>query len=249
LLAICAALQWEIRAVLSPLRQVQRTDLDGVRLWLAAGRDESLLVFRTGVGLDRAAAATRTVMSRFPLSAIINTGFAGGLIDTLEPGALIVPDVIIREEPNGKSVHHTDRGWSNQLRHTIHAVGLNAISEPVLTSPFPLTTTAAKRDAHIRLGAVAVEMEGQAVARMAAEGGVPFATVRSVLDPAEMPLPLLSWARPRPPREFDATSGPLLQPAEFQELFSFANSVRIAQRSLSTVFLALLFGQRTWEVV
>ena len=246
MLAICAALRWEIQAVLRPLRQVQRRDdLEGVRLWLARSSSGSLLVFGTGVGSDRAAAATRKVVERFSPTAIINTGFAGGLADGLATGDLVIPAVVLSDGPDGTSAHRTDPRWSKRLRSAGRTAGLRTISEPILTSPVPLATATAKRQAHARLGAVAVDMEGEAVARIAAQSGVPFASVRSVLDPAEMDLPLRSGARSR---RVTGTGEPVSlrgQATEFNGIFVFANAVLKSRRALAAVFSALLFAPGT----
>jgi nucleoside phosphorylase len=52
-------------------------------------------------------------------------------------------------------------------------------------------THQAKTAAFTRHAAVAVEMEGAAVARVAAEAGIPFASVRVILDDAATSLPAL----------------------------------------------------------
>ncbi|MGE5233809.1 MAG: hypothetical protein ACM3OB_06840 [Acidobacteriota bacterium] len=60
--------------------------------------------------------------------------------------------------------------------------GLRTVLAPVLCSAHVLSSAAAKRDAATATGAVAVEMEGAAIARCASRAGVPFASVRAILD-------------------------------------------------------------------
>ncbi|HEY0205470.1 MAG TPA: nucleoside phosphorylase, partial [Acetobacteraceae bacterium] len=57
-----------------------------------------------------------------------------------------------------------------------------------------LATTDAKAALHARTGAVAVDLESAAVARIAARHGVPFAVLRAVCDPAGRGLPRAALA-------------------------------------------------------
>lgn len=237
--------------MLGPLRRVQRTERDGLRLWLATGGNQPLLVFRSGVGIERAAAAAQAVISRFAVTAIINTGFAGGLVDDLTSGTLLVPDMIVREENGGRLAYSTDRAWSDRLRVAVRAAGLAPRSEPILTSSVPLTTAAAKREAHGRLGVAAVEMEGEAVARMAATCGIPFASLRSILDPVDMDLPLPSGPSQTSQLRslVDTTAVVLRQASEIKKVFAFANAVQQAESGLKATFSVLFSGHKLGDPV
>ena len=57
-----------------------------------------------------------------------------------------------------------------------------------------IATAAAKSALRAASGAVAVDMESAAVARLAREAGIPFAVVRAVSDPAQRALPMAARA-------------------------------------------------------
>ena len=61
---------------------------------------------------------------------------------------------------------------------------------PVLCSPHVLATVAEKRVAAAR-GSIAVEMEGAPIAASAAQAGIPFVSVRAILDTADTELPFV----------------------------------------------------------
>lgn len=185
MLAICAALGWELGPVLACAGKVRRVPHPGVRVWQPADGKRPVLLFRTGVGPERAAAATRSVLQRYRVEAIINTGTAGALVSALGTGAMVIPSVCYGEG----ATHAADPAWTARLRRAAENAGLAFDDGAVVTSRTPLLTSAQKLEARRRWGAAAVEMEGAAVAGEARERGVRFACARSILDPLGMEDP------------------------------------------------------------
>jgi hypothetical protein len=60
---------------------------------------------------------------------------------------------------------------------------------PLLSVDSPLRSPEAKRAAHRRTGAVAVDMEAAGVAEAAERLGIPWLAIKSVLDAVDEPLP------------------------------------------------------------
>jgi len=127
-----------------------------------------------------AASAADTLAPR--VSALISFGLAGGLDPALPPGALLIPATVLAE----------DGQWDT-----------DPILNARLGGPTPgalfgdgaiLATTGAKAALHARTGAVAVDLESAAVARIAARHGLPFAVLRAVCDPAGRDLPRAALA-------------------------------------------------------
>jgi nucleoside phosphorylase len=182
MLAICAALRWEIAPILQELGPLRRESHEGVRVWTTKRPDRRVVVYRTGVGTERAAAATERILWRFPVSALINTGCAGALIPGLEPGTLVIPWLLQAPGKPRETRIEADRRWVARLHRLAAGRGLPTDPGPILTSPVPLPDAAAKAAAHAESGAHAVDMEGAAVGAVAQRAGLPFASIRSVLD-------------------------------------------------------------------
>jgi adenosylhomocysteine nucleosidase len=108
---------------------------------------------------------------------LISFGLAGGLDPTLRAGALLVPAAVF---VNGRSVP-TNAALSRRLSDGVWGLLLGA-SDVV-------ASVAAKRALFAATGAAAVDLESGAVARVAAEHGLPFAVLRAICDPAERNLP------------------------------------------------------------
>src|SRR3990170_6146674 len=143
MLAVCAAIQWEIRPILQALQTVRRERVDSVRVWRSLHPRQPVLVFRTGMGWERAAASTREVLNEFPVRAILNTGCAGGLTADLSVAAVVVSTVVIAAA-DPASVHSTDGVWSDRLYAAAENAGLTASRGATVTSRAVLNTSAAK---------------------------------------------------------------------------------------------------------
>jgi nucleoside phosphorylase len=180
-IAIFSALQWECRAVLRALTALERGRVDRFTCWRSAQRGRDVLVVKTGIGIARAAAAAAAVdLSQFEL--IVSAGCAGGLRDDLIPGDLVIASTITGAGASG--TFNSEARYRTCAIEFAHAAGLRACEGAVLCSAAVLATEDAKRAA-CQNGAVAVEMEGAPIAAGAAASGVPFLSVRAVLDAVE----------------------------------------------------------------
>lgn len=110
---------------------------------------------------------------------LLSFGLAGGLDPALAPGTLVLATAII----DGDSRYPTDGAWADTLALP------GAVRAALLGETKPLATPAAKAAAFVASGAVAVDMESGAVARVAASAGVPVLALRAIADPAGRAVP------------------------------------------------------------
>ena len=184
--AIFAALQWECQAVLRHLRDVARHRLGTVAAWHGHTAGQDVWLVKTGVGVQRAATAARLLSDRQRCALFVSTGCAGALAEDLGPGDLAVARAIVAP---GGAQHDTDAVQRAHAFRVAERAALRATIATVLCSPEALRSARAKRAAARTHGAVAVEMEGAPIAARAAEVGVPFLSVRAILDTVDTELP------------------------------------------------------------
>jgi len=115
---------------------------------------------------------------------LVSFGLAGGLDPALAPGALVIADEII----DGAHRWAPDEARVTRLRGAI----AGAVGGAIIGVDRPLATAPAKRAARAATGAVAVDTESHAVARIAVASGVSFVALRAIADPAGMDLPPLA---------------------------------------------------------
>ncbi|MFQ5784621.1 MAG: nucleoside phosphorylase [Alphaproteobacteria bacterium] len=116
--------------------------------------------------------------------ALLSFGIAGGLAPSLETGAVVVADAVIGI---GGTRRETDSAWRKALCDAL------TVFEPrggaVAGSAQAVVSPRAKRELFATTDACIVDLESEAVARAAGDGGVPFAVLRVVADTAGRTLP------------------------------------------------------------
>ena len=113
--------------------------------------------------------------------AIISLGIGGALTTDLKPGDWVVANAVAGA-PAGAA---PDLAWTAAMAARLPA----AVSGVILGADHMLTSIAEKRAARAQFGAIAVDMESQVAARLAARYGLPFAAARVILDSADRDLP------------------------------------------------------------
>jgi adenosylhomocysteine nucleosidase len=133
--------------------------------------------------------------------ALMVFGVAGALDADLRNGTLFCPEHVLDE--NGHD-YATDAVWRSRLMQQLSRTSLPLLRKGALVSvPMPLMTMTAKRTAHMRYAAQAVDMESAAVAAIARASGLPFVCLRAIVDemqdtiPAPLHASVDAWGRPR----------------------------------------------------
>jgi adenosylhomocysteine nucleosidase len=146
--------------------------------------NENTLTCLSGVGPGKAAAAASGLIEQ-GCNALVSWGCAAAISAELKAGDLIVPERVL--SATGEAFE-TDCEWrSDVLERLADRKGVHA---GAITEARTLVATAAdKRSLRNQTGAVALDMESAAIARIAARQNIPFMTIRAVADPACMDLP------------------------------------------------------------
>lgn len=97
LLAICAAYPPEIAALqqefgVSEAKGFTTTTIKGLTYWRGRYGRHEIVVFRTGVSLVNAAYQLQLALDRFPITAVLFAGVAGGTDPALHIGDVVIPE-------------------------------------------------------------------------------------------------------------------------------------------------------------
>jgi len=200
-LAAVVALAQERRALASLLGAPRAGRLGELRVTRGTLAGQSILLIQAGIGAARAGRASAGLLDWLPCVGVWSIGFAGGLESGLRRGDLVCADRVVWETGDGRV--ERAGGAVEHMAAALRGAGLRTHTGAVLTVGAPLRTAAAKRAAHARTGAVAVEMEAAGVAEAAAARGVPWAALKVVLDEVEDPLPELTARCTTPEGDLD----------------------------------------------
>lgn len=142
-----------------------------------------VLVAYAGAGPNNAASAARLLIAK-GADRLISWGCAAALAPQLRPGVLVVADQIFFD----RQCYETDKRWSHKMRNRLSerlAVGSGNLS----TEARIVALSSDKQLIHRETGAVALDMESGAIAKVASQANLPFLVLRAIADPAAMDLP------------------------------------------------------------
>lgn len=241
-IAVCGALWWEVRPVVRALAEVRKVRLGRLQTWQGTSALGRVVVFRAGMGPDLAAQAAESLLEEIPVSVLLNTGCCGALAAGLRRGALVVPDALRFLHLAQVAEFKTDSSWTARLREAAEG---RCDAGPQVTSTAILRLAAEKQAARERSGASAVDMEGAALARVAAEYGTPFASVRAVLDEAGADLPDLTGLTDAAGdvSPLRAAARAMVNPSKIKEFLSLRAAAREAERGLEKFFKKLFHNR------
>jgi nucleoside phosphorylase len=168
---VVAPMRWESKAVRHAIGGLQR-----ITAPFPAWRGNALTLVECGVGPERAARITSWLGE---VDEVWLVGVAGGLVEGLETGDVLLADSIIA----GSERLPCEAGAELRAR-----LGEGVRVGPLLSSARALIPPEEKRAAAARTGALAVEMEAAPLARWAAGRGVRFVHLRVILDPVDSTL-------------------------------------------------------------
>jgi len=194
----------------------------------------------TGVGPERAAQATRQHAT--PGSVIVSTGCCGGLVPGASPGMLVVPRAVLHVATMVTEAPPPDVELRRLSRRLAEQLGLHCSARPLATVENALLTPRSKRECHHRCGAVVVDMETAAIAEVAAQLGLPYVSIRVVLDTVDESLPPMpgpmrdARGRLQPRRLLDAAR----RPRDLLTLASLAYRLRSASGGLGRCIAGLM---------
>ena len=198
-MAIIGALSEEVALISRSLDHLD--EQDGASLHVVSGvitsdSGEPVRVVATvgGMGLVNAASTTQYLIDSFHPGAVIFSGIAGNVNKALHINDVVLGgtlryldtdmDLVAQWQPNTKEFHadpHLLEVADSVLRElgVTHITGTIASGNHFVDSPEKIAAVVAQT------GADAVEMEGAAVAHVAARNGVPSLVIRALSDNAD----------------------------------------------------------------
>jgi len=149
---------------------------------------DGTLVALSGIGPAAATMAAESLVAA-GASSLMSFGLAGGLDPNLRAGSIVVPSAVISLDGARFS---TSADWRARLVAVLgdtRAAEGPFIAGTLLSSAHAIDTLDGKAAAFKDTGAVAVDMESLAVAKVAAGHSLPFMAVRVIVDTAADVLP------------------------------------------------------------
>lgn len=186
MIALVAALKEEISSILKDMNVDEKIVAKPGTIYRGKLHSKEIVLVQTGVGIERAKAATKAAINYFRPEKIINIGCAGALMPGISAGCLIIAD---------KTYNMPKEMWFFPNLELIEAakliaqdanlkfkVGSTITVEKTIGSPHEKAYFGTKFEAF------ACDMESASVAEAAADENIPFVAVRAIFDSFDTPL-------------------------------------------------------------
>jgi adenosylhomocysteine nucleosidase len=203
-IAIVSAMHEELRALLPALSDPRRERIAGREFHFGtlAGRPAVLVL--AGIGKVAAATTTALLLDRFDIDTLLFTGVAGGLADGVAVGDVVIGRELLQHDLDasplfpryevpltGRSRFAADPSLSDVIVDAATGHGVRVHQGLVISGDRFIATTAESAALRRALpDALAVEMEGAAVAQVCYDFDRRFAVLRTVSDRADDSAPL-----------------------------------------------------------
>lgn len=201
--ALIAAMSEELAALLPAIEGATRGQVGGREFWLGSFAGQPVVAVLSGIGKVAAAITATLLIDHYQVDRMLFLGVAGGIGTGVKVGDVVVADALLQHDMDasplfprhevpltGLSRFPVDRAFSDTVaRGTAAALaGTGAtLHRGLIVSGDRFVATAAESQA-LRAAlpdALAVEMEGAAVAQVCHAFGTPLAVVRSISDRAD----------------------------------------------------------------
>ncbi|MGA2286308.1 MAG: hypothetical protein ABSG55_08580 [Dehalococcoidia bacterium] len=184
MIGLFAATGMEAGGLRKRLNVSEASQEKGCRIEQGRYGDWDVLLVQFGMGRERAEAAGKSILPRYPLSAVLSLGFAGALVGGLSAGDVVLCSAVRHGREDAIECD------SNLLFRAAMASQPFAVTNAVaVSSETFVSNPTLKRSLGVTSGASVVDMESYWIGKKAQELGLPFLSVRAISDPLTTRLP------------------------------------------------------------
>lgn len=200
-MALMGAMQEELAAILACMPDAHCETVAGRQFWLGHFEGHDVVAVLSGIGKVAAALTATVLIEKFQVHRIVFTGVAGGLAAQAQVGDVVVASALLQHDMNasplfppyevpltGCAQFPTDIELTRCLLNSARqALPQARVHEGLVISgdQFVASSAASQRLQTALPGAMAVEMEGAALAQVCRDFGVPLGVVRTISDRAD----------------------------------------------------------------
>lgn len=211
------------------------TELSGIRREARDAEVRGVSLHVSGVGKDRVTASLNRIMAKAP-DGVIMVGFCGASDPALKTGDIHVANLF--HAADGGSIPSCAIAANESLTSTLtdaaHASGCRVVTAPSATVR-AVAGIVAKSAVYASLDVASVNMEDYWAACAARSVGVPFASVRAVLDTADQEIP--PWVSLYVRNARRAAWSLVTHPGRVPTLLQLRRQAELARRQLTRCLL------------
>lgn len=204
-IAIIGAMDSELVTLLNQLEEKQEETYCGLTFYAGTLCERAVVLVKCGVGKVNAARCAQMLIDRYAPAALINTGIAGGVGPGLQVGDIVVSTGLVqhdydvtpfgyvkgnmceRDHADTPTIFGADEAVASAVVEAAETVlGHEKVHRGLIATGDQFIAGAEKKaEIYGSFKALAAEMEGGAIAQVAALSSVPFVVIRAISDLAD----------------------------------------------------------------
>lgn len=193
-IGILGAMDDEVAQLFEIMENKSQTKHGGIIFFEGTLSGKQAVLCCAGMGKSNAAAATQILASIFKVDAIVFCGIAGNMTNKISVGDAAISDTVVYHDAENRmiaevypnmQVFTANDALIKAASEVCQACGIKHIVGRVATGDKFIGEKAVKEQITAAFAPVCVEMEGAAVAHIAAKNDIPFVIVRIMSDDAD----------------------------------------------------------------
>lgn len=195
---IIGAMSVEVEALKAQIKDPVTETVSGIEFVSGTLYGKDVVVAQCGIGKVFAALCAQTMILRYGVDRVINTGVAGTLCEELGILNVAVATAVVQHDmdtsPLGDPVGlisginvveiSASRELTDKVKKAADALGINCVKGVIASGDQFINDARKKAWIHDTFNAVACEMEGAAIGHVCYVNGVDFAVIRAISDNA-----------------------------------------------------------------
>ena len=191
MICIIGALKEEISGIIRHIAVREKNQIGAATFYKGLNKNKEIIIVRSGVGQFPAQRAASDAVKRFPLQCIISVGFVGGVVSELKISDLILPEKIFYCD-NEESLFHFNKvflsqivnlcDYGDRIKKILTENGIRFKSGNIVSVNRVADSVKFKEWLGKNYPVIGVEMETASIAKVAAQNGVLFFSLRVVSD-------------------------------------------------------------------
>lgn len=195
---IIGAMSVEVEALKAQIKEPITETVSGIEFVSGTLYGKDVVVAQCGIGKVFAALCAQTMILRYGVDRVINTGVAGTLCEELGILNVAVATAVVQHDmdtsPLGDPVGlisginvveiSASSALADDVKRAADALGINCVKGVIASGDQFINDARKKAWIHDTFNAVACEMEGAAIGHVCYVNGVDFAVIRAISDNA-----------------------------------------------------------------
>jgi adenosylhomocysteine nucleosidase len=193
-IGVIGAMPEEVTILKNMLSNSSGEKIAGLNVYKGILHGKNVVVCQSGMGKVAAAAATQLLVTKYQIDRIINSGIAGNMSGKVGIGDVVISKIALYHDAEIKMIdqsypfldeYKSDENLTAAASRACEETGTTYICGKIATGDKFIGDSKAKKLIWDYCQPDCVEMEGAAIAHIAAKNDIPFVVIRAMSDDAD----------------------------------------------------------------